>query len=73
MTILDSDAGAWCVDDRSRKVTRPALTTLMMLMLGFLIVIDIWRRRRAAIASARLDESERTNMAQNDERVGVTL
>lgn len=46
MTMLDPDAGAWCVDDRSREVTRPALTTLMMIMLGFMIVIDVWKRRR---------------------------
>jgi hypothetical protein len=34
------------VDERSRKVTRPALTTLMMILLGVMIAIDVWRRRR---------------------------
>jgi hypothetical protein len=48
MTQLDPDAGAWCLDERSRKVTRPALTTLMMIMLGFMIVMDVLKRRRAA-------------------------
>ncbi|MBN9007594.1 MAG: hypothetical protein J0H40_19530 [Rhizobiales bacterium] len=48
MTALDPEAGAWCVDERSRKVTRPALTTLMMILLGVMIAIDVWRRRRNA-------------------------
>jgi len=46
MTVLDPEAGAWCVDERSRKVTRPALTTLMMVLLGVMIAIDMWKRRR---------------------------
>ena len=48
MTVLDPEAGAWCVDERSRKVTRPALTTIMMLLLGVLIAIDVWKRGRSA-------------------------
>ena len=46
MTIFDPATGPWCVDERSRKVTRPALTTLMMILLGVMIAIDVWRRRR---------------------------
>ena len=46
MTVLDPEAGAWCVDERRRKVTRPALTTLMMVLLGVMIAIDMWKRRR---------------------------
>ena len=49
MTMLDPVAGPWCVDERSRKVTRPALTTLMMILLGVMIAIDVWRRRQNAV------------------------
>jgi len=51
MTQLDPEAGAWCIDDRSREVTRPALTTLMMILLGFMIVVDVLNRRRSATKS----------------------
>jgi hypothetical protein len=51
MTQLDPRAGAWCVDERSRKVTRPAITTFMMIMLGFMIVMDVLKRRRTVAKS----------------------
>jgi hypothetical protein len=46
MTVLNPEAGAWCLDERSRKVTRPALTTAIMIMLAIMIVMDVFKRRR---------------------------
>ena len=46
MTVLDPEAGAWCVDERGRKVTRPALTTAILIMLAIMIVMDVFKRRK---------------------------
>lgn len=46
MTIIDLPGGAPVYDTRSRAFRRPALTTLILMLIMVMIVRDVLRRRR---------------------------
>ena len=48
MKLIDLPAGVFGRDGRARNVTRPAMTTILILILAVMIVMDVIRRRKRA-------------------------
>jgi hypothetical protein len=43
-------------DERSRRETRPALTTIILILIAITVFVDVLRRRRQPAAPERLPE-----------------
>lgn len=51
MKMIDLPAGPFGYDQRGRNVTRPAMTTILMILIAIMISLDVIRRRKRASGS----------------------
>lgn len=51
MKMIDLPAGPFAHDQRGRNVTRPAMTTILMILIAIMISLDVIRRRKYAARS----------------------
>lgn len=50
MKLIDLPDGPLCPDTRGRNVTRPIMTTVLMILIAIMISLDVVRRRKRAAA-----------------------